>query len=289
MWFWFAIGAAGVSSISVLLNKRLLGRVNAYLLSWSLFALSLPLLIVLSILNKGVPLGPLFFVGALGSGTVFVFAKTIDLQSIKKSVLSRVFPLAVFSTFFNYFLGLIILGEKIKLIPLVGGLLIVVGAYMMNVEKAKENIFEPIKTLFTDRISAIYLFAMLLSAFSALFDKVGVTHTQPISPYLTLLVENALSTVFLTGYMIRNDKNWISDLKKYFIPLTICSIVYVFVGILMLTAFSKGPIALVSAAKRTEIILTLLLSTIFLQDKPPRHIWIAAVIMLLGVVLIRLT
>jgi drug/metabolite transporter (DMT)-like permease len=45
MWFWWAILSAVFSAISIILNKKALKSINASLVSWALFAFSIPFLI----------------------------------------------------------------------------------------------------------------------------------------------------------------------------------------------------------------------------------------------------
>lgn len=288
MWFWYVILAAAISSFSVLINKALLKKVSAAILTWSLFALSLPLLAILSFSFGKTDIKPFFFVGTLGSGLLFMIAKTIDLRSIKHNLLSKIYPLSVFSTLFAYFLGLVFLGERIKSLHLLGGIFILFGAYWLNVERAKESLFEPILILLKERTSFLYIIAMFLVAFSTVFDKIGVINTKPTNPYLTLLIENFISTIFLTFYVYKLDRKWTQELKNNFFPLLLCSFVYVFIGIFILSAFAIGPIALVSSIKKIEILLVLFWGSIFLGDKPVKHIWIGTLIMVTGVILIKI-
>lgn len=288
MWFWYALLAACISGVSVNLNKRLLKNVNAALLSWSLFALSIPPLIILAVVNGSTHINLLFFVGAIGSGSFFLLSKTIDLHSLKHNALAKIYPLVVFSTVFNYLLGLIFFHEVLRLPAVLGIGLVIIGVYLLNVEKAKEDFFRPLRILVTERYGLYYVFAMFLSSMSAVFDKIGVTNTAPVNSPLTLLTENVVSTFFLTFYLLKKDKSWFIQLKSKFIPLCTASFIYALIGIFILLGFSTGPIALVSTIKRLEIIFVLGISSLFFQEKMVKHIWVAVFLLVVGVVLIRL-
>lgn len=288
MWFWYALLAAGISAISVNTNKRILKNVNPILLTWSLFALSIPLLIILSLMNGITRVNILFFIGSIGSGLVFLLSKVTDLHSIKNNALAKIYPLVIFSTIFNYILGLLIFHEVLKLSAIIGMIVVIVGVYLLNVEKAREDYFAPIKILFTEKFAILFIFAMFLSSISASFDKIGVTNTSPVNSPLTLLMENIVSTIILTFYLIKTDKGWVTQLKNKIVPLTFASFTYAFVGIFILLGFSSGPIALVSIIKRLEIVFVLGISSLFFQEKLVKHTWIAIVFLFVGVVLIKL-
>ena len=100
MWFWYAILAAFISAVSVIINKYVLKKVHAPLLTWSLFAFPLPLLLLLSF-KEGIPsVNRLFLLGTTGSALSFVVSKTLTLHSIKNNLLSKMYPLVSFGAFF---------------------------------------------------------------------------------------------------------------------------------------------------------------------------------------------
>ncbi|MBI3620086.1 EamA family transporter [Candidatus Roizmanbacteria bacterium] len=288
MWFWYALLSSIFSAISIITLKKVLHHVSAPLVTWSLFALSIPFLIVISI-KSGIPkISTLFFVGAGGSSIFFAFSKTMSLSSFKKSFLSNIYPLTSFSALFTYIFGLIFLSERIGLTGIAGLVITVFGAYILNAEEMKEDVFKPFKLLFTNSTSFIYLIAMVLSSLSAILDKVALSSSSPASPAFTLLVENFLMSLLLTSYMTHKDRNWINELKNNFLPLLAASLVYMVLGLFVFLGFSSGPVALVSGIKRIEVIFVLLLSSIFFGDKLTKHTLIASVIMLTGVILMKL-
>lgn len=288
MWFWYGLGASFVSALSVILNKKALNKIGAPLVTWSLFAIPLPFLIYLAF-KDGIPrMNVLLFLGAIGSGAVFVFSKTLSLHSFKKSLLSQVIPLISFSTLFTYVLGLIFLSERVKPIGVLGLLLIVCGAYVVNVEQAGEDIFKPVKIIFTNHMSLIYLISLFLASLSAIFDKVSLTSVVPSNPIFTLLIEDFVMVVALTGYMSHKDIKWFRELRGNFVILFIGAIVYTGTSLLVLYGFSQGSVALVSGIKRLEVIFILLFSHLFFGDKATKYSWFGTVIMLFGVFLIKL-
>ncbi len=107
MWFWLAFASALFGAIEVILSKKALHKVSAALMAWSLFALSLPPLFLLT-LREGIPaLNLTFFVGVFGSSLAFVFAKTIFNNALKQNLISKILPLTSFAGIFTYIFGLI--------------------------------------------------------------------------------------------------------------------------------------------------------------------------------------
>lgn len=288
MWFWFAALAAAFSGLSVILNKKALHNASAALVSWSLFALPLPYLVILILRQKIPQLNIMFFVGVITSSVIFAVTKTISLHSIKNNFLSKIYPLTAFGSLFSYIFALVFLGENINPIPLLGLFMIIIGAYILNVDSAKENIFLPLKLLITHRESFVYILAMFFTSICAVFDKVGVINTKPVDALFVLFSENLILAILLTIYILRQKNNWVHDLRKYFWVLIAGSTIYTITSLFFLEGVSTGAVALVGGIKKLEIFFVLLLSYFFFKERPQKHTWIGTIIMLVGVLMIKI-
>jgi uncharacterized membrane protein len=289
MWFLLAFISAILGAVDVILNKKCLHKVSAAVLTWSLFTLSLPPIAYVA-LRGGLPtVNQLFYFGVIGSSLTFVFSKTITNHTLKNNQVSQIFPLTAFNGLFLYVLGLVFLSESIRLIPMIGLISIIIGSYILNADKAKEDLFKPFKILFTNKASLLFLFAILLNGITSIFDKTGINNTQPTNPAFTLLMENVFMVVMLTIYLITRENNtWIKELKTNFGLLLINSMVYTVVSLLVFMAFVGGPVALVMAVKRLQIFFILILGYLFFKDKPTKFAWMASFIMAFGVFLIKI-
>ncbi len=289
MWFWYAIGSAVISAVSITLNKKALKNVNASLLAWSLFAFSIPILIYPAFKDGWPEFNLTFAAATLISVIIFSYIKTLSLRSLKNSnFISEIIPLAFFSVFIQYILGLIFLNEKIKLLPFFGLILIVFGGYYLKIQEAKEDLLKPFKIILTDKNSLYYLIAMLIMPVSSLFDKVGLLNMKPVNQSFLLLWENVLTTLLLAGYMTNKDRFWFKDLKTNFFILLFNGVTYTSMVILYFYAITTGSLALVTGIKRAEIFFALLIGWFLFNDKPKKEVWIGSLIMLIGVVLIKL-
>jgi len=288
MWFWYAVLSAIVSAVSVILNKKALKNINVSLVSWALFAFSIPFLIYPAF-KDGVPkVNNLFWIVITASVISFAYAKTLSLKSLKGSLMSEVIPLAFFAVLFQYIFGLIFLSESLKIIPIIGLILIVVGGYFLKAEEAKEDILKPFKLLLTNKESRAYLLAMIIMPLTSIFDKFGLKNIQPVNQSFLLLIENVMTTVLIGFYMTRKDKQWVTDLKNNFWSLCLNGIVYTVLSLLFLYGITTGAVALVSGVKKLEVFFVLLLGWLLFGDKPKSSVWLGSIIMLLGVILIKL-
>ena len=288
MWFWFAILSAVFSAVSIILNKKALNNINASLVSWSLFAFSIPFLIIPTI-KEGIPeINNYFWLATIGSIVSFAFAKTLALKSLKGGLISEVIPIAFFSVLFQYVFGLMFFSEVIKLLPFLGLLMIIIGGYFLKVEEAKEDFLKPFKLLFTNKNAFMYLLAMILITITSIFDKTAIINMEPKNQSFYLLLGNIITTILIGIYLTKKDKNWTSELKKHFWILTMGAIAYTGVSLSYLYGITTGSLALVSGVKKFEVFFVLIISWLLFGDKPKRGVWIGSLIMLLGVILIKL-
>lgn len=288
MWFWYAFVSAFVSALSVILNKKALYKINASLVSWALFAFSIPFLIYPG-LKDGIPqLNIKFWIGAIGSAVVFAFAKTLALKSLKGSLMSEIIPLAFFAVLIQYVFGLIFYGEILSMVSLIGLLLIISGGYILKVEEAKGDIFKPFRLLLTNKEAAMYMIAMVLMVFSTVLDKLSLINMQPVNQSFLLLAGNVVTVVIISLYMTRKNQLWLGDLKKNFGLLSISGLVYTILALFYLYGITTGPLALVSGVKKIEVFFVLILGWILFKDKPKVGVWLGSIIMLAGVILIKI-
>lgn len=288
MWFWYALSSGLVSAVSVILNKKALNKINASLVSWALFAFSIPFLIYPAFKDGWPKLNAVFWIAVTASVVSFAYAKTLSLKSLKGSLMSEVVPLAFFAVLFQYLFGLIFLSESLKLIPIIGLVLIVAGGYFLKVEEAKEDILKPFKLLLTNKESRAYLLAMIIMPLTSIFDKFGLKNIQPVNQSFLLLLENFMTTVLIGFYMTRKDKQWVTDLKNNFWSLCLNGIVFTVLALLFLYGITTGAVALVSGVKKLEVFFILIFGWLLFGDKPKKGVWIGCLIMLLGVILIKL-
>jgi uncharacterized membrane protein len=289
MWFWLALASALLGAVDVILSKKALHRVNTAVFTWAIFILPIPFLIFLA-LREGIPtLNIIFFIATFASSLVFIFSKMIFNHTLKRNLISKIVPLTSFAGFFTYIFGLIFLSESIRLVPLIGLLSIISGAYILNADQIKEDLLKPFKLLFLKKESILFLLAVMLGSLTAILDKWALKNSIPTSPIFTLLVEQVIMSALLTGYLLkRKNKNWLPEFKSNFPILFINSVIFLIVGLLVFYAYAGAPVALVLGIKRLQLFFILLMGYLFFKDKPTKHTWIATAIMILGVLLIKI-
>lgn len=288
MWFWLSLGSAVLAAVSIILNKKILNTVSPGLLSWALFALTIPILLIVTFF-QGVPsINSMFFLGVTGSSLTYVFAKTIFSSQLKQGLISQIMPLTAFTGLFTYVFGLLILTETIRLIPVLGLLAIIIGSYILNADSAKEDLLKPFKMLFENKNAILLLIAIGLGGATVVFDKLGVINTFPQNPTFVMLTEQIIMTSLMTGYLIKKERDWTFKLKNNFRLLFLNSLIVLGIGYLVFYAYTGGPAALIIGVNRLQVFFALTLGYFIFKDKPTKHSWIATAVMIIGVLMIKL-
>lgn len=287
MWFWLILGAAVLGAVEAIINKRILGKVNAIVFTWSLFALSLPVLGWLAFKNGFPVVNKAFILGTFAAGSAFVVAKTISNHAIREGTLSKLTPLISLTVLFTYIISLVFLGEKISGGGVLGLLLVISGVYILNADSAKEDLLKPFKLLFSDKLNLLFVVAAFLVSLETIFMKTAIGNTNPVNVPLVMFAEQCIMTSLLTLYLFKNKKGWIIEVQTNFWKLFLNSMFYLVISLIFFNVITTTAIALAQGVKRSQLLFTLILGIIFLNDRPTKHTWIASLLIILGAVLIK--
>lgn len=290
MWFVPAFISAIISAVSLVYNKQAIKGISTALFTWALFVFPIPLLVLL-IWRQGLPIINLAFLAAAGlAAFFFTISKTFTLHTIKQGLLSQIVPLKAFGSFFTYLFALLVLGENLSLSGLSGLILIMFGAYLLNLKAITAGILKPFKFLISERQSLTIISAMFLSSIVGVAEKISLKNLIPANPFFLLLVEDIFIGSLLTVYLFRKYHNfsWLKQAKSNFWLLLIAALLYSSLAIAVFSGFTSGPVALVTGVKKLEIVFVLLLSWLLFNDRPAKHTWMGTILMLCGAILVKL-
>ncbi len=289
MWFYIALATSLVSSITVIFNKKILQGVNPSVLTWCTLLFATPIIAIFAI-RDGIPaINILFAVGVAGSVFFYTIASILRFRTMKMAELSAIYPLVSLGPIFTLLLASFpLLNERPSVFSIVGALITLLGAYVLNVSKSREGLLKPIKLLFENKASGMMIFSVLGESITIVFDKLAINNTSPKNPIFTLLIENIFVIISLLPILYLKNKNLTQQIfanKKFFIIigfLNACSTILAF------STIGGGSIGIASAIFKLQLLFVLLFSFIFFKDRPKLETIIGSIIMILGVVLIKI-
>lgn len=142
-------------------------------------------------------LSPQYLLLTASAAACFVLYHWFTGRAYLKGDLSLTYPLAQTSMLYVPLWGVLLLGEKITTAGFVGILLIVLGAYSVQLRRIHlGDLLRPLRNLGDSSVQAALL-AGLIYSFGAILDKQGVSHYSVYHFTYTLVL-------FMLGYMSLN-------------------------------------------------------------------------------------
>lgn len=299
IWVPFALLSALSVAIVNIITKKLLSRLEEWLVFYThcLFA-ALPGLLLFFFLE--IPkIKPDFYWAVLLASIIDVIALGMMIRAISLGQLAKTFPLIFFTPIFVILTGYLILGEVPTLVGLLGIAVIVVGAWILNLESGEINFFKPLKQIIKQKASRYMLGTAFLFSFTApLFKKAIVSS----SIWFTMATSLILSTLMLTLFFgIRGNRFFSKSssrpagfgiffaLRRRDLGLLIINgIVVLLLMMSICVAFELTIVAYAISVKRLSVLFTIIFSYFFLEEKGlPRNL-AAGIIMISGAFLIAL-
>jgi len=283
-WFFLSLLAALSLATSDALTKRFFSNLS-------------PLMMGLARLGYAVPwlLAALFFIPWIIPDTTFWFCIAIGLplealafycymKALKVSPLSLTVPFLAFTPGFIILTGWIILGEEISPGGFCGIILIIVGAYFLNLSKTRYGLLDPLKAIFREPGSRLMLLVSFIYAFTSTIGKLAIIHSNPYFFGITYNIALAmLLTLFLPA--AANAEPGKNLIRKPLIGLILGALVATTIFSHML-AISMTNVAYMISLKRTSILFGVLYGALWFKEEKITERLTGAIIMIAGVFLI---
>ncbi len=267
--------------VKEILVKKSLKWFDPSFLMW-VFSLCTSLIVLPFVIEEGLPkLSLKFILAFVFGGLLYLLWKYCYFRALKEGELSYISPLKWLVTVWVVFTSWLLLWEVPSLLWIIWISVIVIGIYVLAIQKGHVKALEPIKYLFTDKWSRLYLVTVLAYSFTVSIDKIWVLETSPL--FWTLCM-NIFIFVSVLPSMLKNVKKWYKAVKKYKTVFITWIILNSGVYILHMYTIEVMLSSYVSAFKNSSSIIAVILWWILLKEKDLKKKAIAALIIALGVV-----
>ncbi len=283
LWVILSVISGFWDSIMFALMKKLSNADNT-LVVWVQFAFALPFLILILVFNYPKHIDSNVYMVAIVNAILYVGSTFLFLKALNISELSVSLPMLSFTPLFLLFISYFALKELPSLVGFIGIILIVIGAYIINLRSGK-GILNPFKSIFMVKGSFYILIVAFVWSLTSILFKKGILMSSPV--YFVTLVY-FLVTVGMIPFLLIKMKDKVKDMKSNFRHLFYFGI---FSGLMNLTASFAMLYAIVPyviSLKRTSLIFSILIGYFYFSEKNIRNAMIGTFIMLIGGVLITL-
>jgi len=287
MWFLFALSFAFFTSIGILFNKKLTKIHPPLIVLYVGLVLQVLFLgITLITLNDIPKVTPEFYVQIIIAGCIDALAFAAAIKAIKLSQISLITPLAAFNPVFTAVFASILLKEIPTEMKLLGIVIIVIGAYALNFDKADKGLLRPFKVLITHKGAQLFFLANLLWAITPIFQKNAILMTDPHSPLFASFVGYSISVFLLTFFVLKPLIRYIPTLKPSLKIFLILGVLNTLSGLAGFSAFVEGNVAYVTAIFKLSSLFTIAWGGIFLRETHIKEKLVGASIMIVGTILL---
>jgi len=285
MWILLSIVTAVFFALSSAQAKALSGRSHDYVVTWAMMVLGVPLTAAV-LLWQGLPeLKEGFFIASGISILLNTVAVTLQVKALRLSPLSLTMPFLAFTPLFMLVTSSFILKEFPTAQGFAGIILIVAGAYSINLDHVKEGgLLAPIKAVASEPGSRLMLAVAAIWSVAAAYDKVATVASSPAF-YTTYfgVVYGVIYLPFLVTGLRRSETPSRQVPGLFLLGALSASMI-----LAQMTAIEMTVASYVIAIKRSGMVLSVVLGYLFFKERHLRNRFAGAALMTLGVVLLSL-
>jgi len=284
VWIPLAIATAVAFALSGSYAKALSRHAHVYTVAWAMMALSFPWAAAL-LAREGIPtIQPGFYKAALLSVALNMVSMTLEVRALSLSPLSLTVPFLAFTPLFMLVTSALVLGETPDARGLAGIVLVAVGAYAMNLDKARGGILGPVKAIAKEPGSRIMLLVALLWSVSAVYDKVASVASSPA--FYTAFFAAVAGVLYAPAlvYGLRRQPVGRAMVPRLFLLGLICATMV----LCQFTAIRLTLASCVIAVKRSGMLLSVILGGVLFRERARAVRLAGAALKIAGVVLITL-
>lgn len=288
MWIILAFLAALFQALFDALNKKYLSynNDNEIVLCFGTFLVSSILLLPLALFNIPTSYDPKILILIPIAGILDSLAILCYMKSIKTGALGDVIPLQISTPIFALLTAPLLLNESLTIPGILGVILVVFGAYCLNIKSNNKSFLAPFKQLAFSKESRYMLTTAILWSITTCFHKIGM---QSTNTFFWIFFVRFPLFVFFYIYAIRKiSRNPFSLIKDNFSKFTLLGFINAAIAFLYYISIYLGVVVYAMAIKRTSVIISIALGAILYHEINFKQHLVGAVIMLLGCIFVTI-
>jgi len=287
-WFAVALISALLSAFAAITQKKVLFNLGAlefsFLLSIANLVFSIPFFFfidynTINILNLSI---------LLAKSVIGVAAFLCVMIALKNLEISNALPLLALTPGFVAVFAFLLLGESLKTVEVIGLMFLIFGTFILESKNFKEFVF-PFNVFLKSKYHRYIILALFLFTASSILDKLLLIklNLSPIS--LTAFQHIYFAVLFSIIYLVfrRKEETTSVVIKKDNLGwIALISVLTIGYRYTQIVAVSLASVALVLAIKRTSVFWATMIGGKLFNDKDLLKRSIAAVLILVGAILI---
>jgi len=216
-----------------------------------------------------------------------ILAMWLYMQAIRESPLSLTLPYLAFTPVFNVLTGYLLLGEQVSLTGFAGIVLVVCGAWLLNLKAARNgsgwSLLAPFRAIARERGSRLMLFTSVIYSITSVLGKAAMQYVTPdfFGPFYFVALGGVTALVFGT----RTLGSWRALGRHPLAHLAIGACMAIMV-VTHFHAIGHIEVAYMIAVKRTSLLFGILYGAWLFHERGLTTNLTAGALMIAGVFLI---
>jgi drug/metabolite transporter (DMT)-like permease len=252
--------------------------------AWVRLAYSAPFLLPFLLFIEIPLLDSTFWVAILVLLPMEVAALALYMKALQISPLSLTVPFLSLTPMFAILISFLMLGELPDGSGVAGIVLIVVGAYMLNVNLSSRGALEPFKAIWVERGSLLMVCVAFIYSITSSLGKIAVQHSSPAFMGVFYLPFVSLGLLPLA---LRNGMR-LSELRAGWLLFFLIGASQALMALCHFKAVSLILVSYMIAVKRLSLLLSVIFGFVFFQEKHLKERLFGSLLMVAGVALILL-
>lgn len=279
MWYIISILSGFFFASADALSKKEARRTPAIVLAWVREFYALPFLLPL-LFFIDIPEIQAGFWSAMAILVILDLVTTsLYMRAIQIAPLSLTVPYLGLSPIFLLVIPSIVLGEHLSLLGIAGVVLVSIGTYTLQIDRAKFGFFEPWLAIFKNR-GSLYMFCVaILYSVTATYGKVAIIKSSPLFMTIVYFSLLALGFTLIVAFIHRRK---LGILFQYPAQKLGIGLAMALMAITHFTAIGMIQVAYMISIKRLSLLFAILYGAMIFHEKNIRERLLGGIIIIAG-------
>ena len=275
--------ALSLATADALSKKALDDNADPYIIAWVRTGYAAPFIAVIIPFIDIPELDSVFYLVTFLAVPLDIIAVLLYMKAIKVSPLSLTLPFLSLTPIFLIGTSYIILGEKPGKFGFIGIILVVIGAYLLNVHTISQGFLAPFRAIAKEKGSVLMIIIAFILSIGACLGKIAVQHS---SPAFFSVIYIFLLSLFLFIIISFKSKHFLSKSISRPAPFIFIGMLIAIMIVTHLKAISLIEVSYMVSVKRLSILFGVLYGVMFFKETNIKERFLGATVMVSGIILI---
>ncbi len=283
-WFVYALVCALSLATADALSKKVLDDdTDSYVVAWVRTGYAAPFVAVLIPFVDIPTLDGVFYMSTFMAIPLDIVALLLYMKAIKVSPLSLTLPFLSLTPVFLIGTSYIILGESPDQSGFIGIILVVIGAYLLNVHTISQGLLAPFKAITKEKGSVLMIIVAFIFSIGACLGKIAIQHSNTV--FFSVIYVFLLSLILFIVISFKS-KHLLSKSISRPIPFLFLGMLIAIMIITHLKAVSLIEVSYMISVKRLSILFGVIYGVTLFKETNIKERFLGATVMVSGIIMI---